>query len=159
MLDGTYRKDIKVKEGYVPQEEVQTYAAVPKRNTKVGIPGLAPQPVESSKAKVVKKATTNAKKEITITAIDDKIRGEEVIPIVKDIESITISDDNSKTETENIEKRIKTLKKKLRQIEEIEEKVKSTGSILSPEQLEKVSKKLGIQEEISKLTEAHNIPS
>lgn len=117
--DGSYRKERKVRPGFVPQEDVKRYtnsrieSPTPSK-TKPGIPGAkSKEPV-----KPVKKATVAA---------------------------------TPPSNDQPLEKKIKALNKKIRQIEELEQKM-IKGETLNDEQKEKVKKGKSLRDELAKLT-------
>ena len=112
------------------------------RGNKKAIPGLAPQPVvtpvkKKSNPNPTIKSTTTEKINSTTDEITSKIQGISII-------------ENKVIESISTEKKIKNLRKKIRQIEEIEEKI-TQGSTITDEQQEKISKKSEILNEISLL--------
>lgn len=167
--DGTWRKPIRVKDGYVPQDEVKIYEskgrAIGKSRDSNYIPGLtidtfviptAPTsipglssdpspPVVASKTKKKKKGSgqnsTSSNPVPTLTAAMD---------------SLSVSKSTTKDSTKPSQpvatdpsKKLRNLKKKLRDIEALEAKIKS-GEITEPEpdQLEKVGRKADVLKEI-----------
>jgi len=147
--DGTVRREIHIRAGYVPQEDVAKYTnrRVEAANFKPQYPvGYVP-PKEEEGAKKSKKKKSKKPKE------PEKPNEEQ--PLI-DFFGLTLSPPSQpqdlQTEAEPIDpiKRAKVLEKKLRQIEQLKERT-AKGEILLPEQLEKLDKVAEIEEELAKL--------
>lgn len=160
--DGTWRKARRVKGGYVPQEEVPLYESKGKqfmsRNTKTlepvklasgetaqrPIPGLfIIQPSNCGGDKVVakkskKSSPTNNNQQQHRKKVDDLAKQLEKIELVLPVTDPT--------------KKLKNLKKRLREVELLEEKLKG-GSIVKPEpeQLLKIQRKTDLLIQIDEL--------
>ncbi|XP_045477351.1 partner of Y14 and mago [Harmonia axyridis] len=166
--DGTWRKARRVKDGYVPQEEVPLYESkgkqilnrVAKSQTIVlptgqiahqAIPGLF---IVEDKNKDKKTSKKKSKKNTEIDNLATKIsstnlNGQKSSPNKNNKDK----KDVEKVDTEiSVEKKIKNLKKKVREIEALEEKLKS-GSITKPEpeQLQKIKRKNDLLMQIREL--------
>ncbi|CAL1533679.1 unnamed protein product [Lymnaea stagnalis] len=170
--DGTWRKPRRVRDGYIPQDEVPAYETKGTQwaKSKPDYPiGLSPEDVERLKqarnkepvaleSSVSKSAKKNAKrkekrKQQQNTSSNASV--EETITAALGNTSLSSPKPNNtvtKNSQEEISKKVKSLKKKLRQIEDLEAKIKS-GSLKNPEkeQLEKVGKKQEIVDEIEDL--------
>ena len=145
--DGTLRKEIKVRPGYRPPEDVEIYrnraAHSWKQRANDGkIPGAepvvdsssTPNPVSSNAKKNAKKREAAKKKKAAEPEVKKEEIKEEATPSVT---AKTLKPDEM-TEEEK-EKAAKALRKKLRQAQDLKDK-KEKGEALLPEQLEKVIK-------------------
>lgn len=182
--DGTWRKARRVKDGYVPQEEVPLYESKGKQFAKKpDLPvGLCPIVAQAAKAKRDKQLLKQAKAAAAATSAGNKSapggnhekkkdkkgssneasnksagqQSKNIKPTnVKGLcEAVTQIDLNSE---EDVLKQIKKLRKKIREIEAIEEKLKS-GELKTPEQdqLDKVSRKSSILKQIAVLDALHD---
>jgi partner of Y14 and mago len=185
--DGSWRKPRRVRDGYVPQEEVPLYESKGKafaqrltaNNT--GLPvGMCPQVAQQERAKREK-----AKQQATVAAAKQQQKAGTVpgLLVLNDkkvtakskasLEAVVSKTAATKPTTHaptmaeltngvadmqvDAEKKLKKLKKKLREIETIEEKIR-TGELKNPEkdQLDKVSRKAQIIDEISQLEVKQN---
>ncbi|XP_023171783.1 partner of Y14 and mago [Drosophila hydei] len=177
--DGTWRKARRVKDGYVPQEEVPLYESKGKQfsaQRQTGVPpGMCPilaaeikkvrEKKEKAKEKKVEKQqltkiaarpTTDAAR-MTNSSTTNNIHNES--PKDCELSKLTKTLDKNLTIVEepemDIAKQIKKLKKKIREIEQIETKIQS-GDInkLDKDQMEKVKKKPEILRQLKTIEES-----
>ncbi|KAH9869626.1 hypothetical protein IAQ61_006835 [Plenodomus lingam] len=143
--DGTLRKEIRVRPGYRPPEDVEVYknrtAEGFRTRGKAGIPGAEGLKSQEDVPKVSPAANKNAKRrEARKKAAAAGIEGQEttaageVKEMAKSVEPAKAVDPEAEKEKE-----AKKLTKKLRQARELKDK-KEKGDKLLPEQFEKVIK-------------------
>lgn len=174
--DGTWRKARRVKDGYVPQEEVPLYESKGKQFTKKpDIPvGMCPLMAKAAKEKREKQEKKLLQKQIqqqqqqtsqtnggqvtkkpskATTSVPKKSPAAAPAHTSPAVQSVTDAlatlDLNN---VEDVQRQLKKLRKKIREIEAIEEKLNS-GDLKQPEQdqLEKVRRKPEILGQIAKL--------
>ena len=131
--DGTVRKEIKVKPGYIPQEDVSAFVSSKKHELQNTIPGTSRRRDEVKSATKKPSSSQNAGKSTP------KEASKTPAPTQKEAKQETAEKD--------VKKQIRGLEKKLRQILELEAKPD-----LSPEEQEKVAKKSSIQDELATLS-------
>ena len=153
--DGSWRKPRRVKEGYVPPDEVAKYESNGKQWVD-SIPKLPPGVhVEETQLSKNQKKRKNKK-----TGASDSQR-REVEDVTEKMQSAKVSNAVSSTAAGTVYssnpddlklKRVKNLRKKLRQIEELQAKIDS-GELVNPEatQLEKLSRREEIEKELEEL--------
>ncbi|XP_070149860.1 partner of Y14 and mago [Polyergus mexicanus] len=194
--DGTWRKQRRVKDGYIPQEEVPLYESKGKQLVKKPLypVGASPEFIAEHKAKLEALAGKNkiipgtqAKAQEGSKKKKKKNKSKAVEPIAEGLSKISISEpefhkevsthnndkplsaakqtttnnivkDNSNSTQKTItdpQKRLKNLRKKIREIEVLEEKIK-TGALKNPDKeiLDKVARKTEVSKEIRRLEAA-----
>jgi len=150
--DGTMRKEIRVRPGYRPPEDVELYknrTAEGFRNRgKAGVPGAESLKSDDDPTKLSATANKNAKrrearKKAAATATDGKEdegkSAEGKAANKKDVVEAAPEPEKPKDPEAEKEKEAKKLMKKLRQAKELKDK-KEKGDKLLPEQFEKVIK-------------------
>ncbi|VVD01127.1 partner of Y14 and mago [Leptidea sinapis] len=167
--DGTWRKPRRVKDGYVPQEEIPLYESKGKQfksRQNTGLPvGLPPEiAAEARKSKkgsnctqpipgmIINVEKKKKKKKSGAEEITDKL-------LKCGISEPTFNNDlSSSTVQSDPVKKLKNLRKKLRDIETLEEKIK-IGTLTNPDkdQKEKMSKKNDIIEAIQELEKLSSV--
>mmetsp|Transcript_28130 Transcript_28130/g.75955 ORF Transcript_28130/g.75955 Transcript_28130/m.75955 type:complete len:196 (-) Transcript_28130:529-1116(-) len=174
--DGTYRKERRIREGYVPQEEQPVYmskGALAKQNVPI-CPGFEPE--EAKAAAMTKNQRKNEKKKEQRKSGATEPKPEQPKPspsAAPDVGSVTAGMQQLSTTTppaapnaefaqvspaERLQKDHRNILKKIRQAEGLAEKLK-LGQNLTKEEMEKVGKLTGwnteaqaLEQEIRKLS-------
>lgn len=147
--DGSVRREIRVKPGYKPPEDVEVYknrtAEAWKNRGKGGVPGAeaVEEPTQSAAANKNAKRREARKKAAALVTEGkgddgDHIEQKGTVENVAEDISPTQKQDGSDTQVETA-KEARKLAKKLRQARELQEK-RDGGTVLLPEQAEKVNK-------------------
>ncbi|KAG7591299.1 WIBG Mago-binding [Arabidopsis thaliana x Arabidopsis arenosa] len=156
--DGTLRKPIRIRAGYVPQDEVVKYQSkgslMKKEMASQGPPGYEPDPAPKPKTKSAKRNERKKEKRLQSTAEKGNSSedgsasngSQSVNVLASEMEALDVSSSNDVcgeapnpvTTGEDVEKRIRALKKKIRLTEAQQQKTASRD--LNLEQLEKFSK-------------------
>lgn len=140
--DGTARREIRVRPGYTPPEDVEAYknqrAEAWKNRGSGGVPGAAPaeDPKPSSSNKNAKRRANRKKAKDGDAPDGEKEKAEEKV-VVKEVE--LSPEEKKKLEDEEKEKKAKAIRKKIRQANELKSR-REGGENLLPEQLDKIIK-------------------
>ncbi|CAJ1938271.1 unnamed protein product [Sphenostylis stenocarpa] len=159
--DGTLRKPIRIRAGYTPQDEVAIYQPKPallkKEMGSAGPPGYNPDPVARPRTKSVKRNEKKKEKRLQAAiekdknleggASEDSGKKESLEALNSQVNNLSLED--STQQGQDIDKRIRTLKKKIRLTEALEQK--SVEQDLNPEQLEKLAKLEDWRKELKQL--------
>ena len=145
--DGTYRKPVRVKKGYVPPEEQEKFRTVD--TTPAGVVGADADADTKPKAATAsaRKNEKRKEKKKLVESGDSTAANGNAEPVAASGEAAVVPEPaaapvaapsaEKSGEPSAVERKIKALQKKLRQIDELEEK-KATGATLNAEQTAKV---------------------
>lgn len=152
--DGTWRKARRVKEGYVPPDEVAKYESKGKKWVD-SIPKLPPG-VHEEENKQLSKNQKKRKNKKKYGSENQRCDVEEVTEKLQSVQVTNTATAAGTVYTNNPDdlklKRVKNLRKKLRQIQDLQAKIDS-GELVNPEatQLEKLSRREEIEKELEEL--------
>ncbi|XP_017002005.3 partner of Y14 and mago [Drosophila takahashii] len=165
--DGTWRKARRVKDGYVPQEEVPLYESKGKQfvqQRQAGVPpGMCPLVAAESKREREKQERTRAKKQDKQPGVlvvppstcpppkvnQQQAQQEQINSISKALEDTLRLEGSQEADPA---KQLKKLRKKIREIEQIESRIQAgEQKKLDKDQLDKVKKKSEILRQIKEL--------
>ncbi|TPX62036.1 hypothetical protein SpCBS45565_g07088 [Spizellomyces sp. 'palustris'] len=156
--DGSVRKERKVRPGYVPQEDVSRYTNAKVETTRVPegyVPGIGVVQSSESSSVSSKSARKNAKRRAKKTCEKDQQDGT-AEKVTTSPDSKALPDAQATTQAAapvDIEKKLKNLRKKLRQVEELKEK-QAKGENLIQEQRDKLAGKKDLEKEIAELEQS-----
>ncbi|KAI9701806.1 MAG: hypothetical protein M1836_001150 [Candelina mexicana] len=152
--DGSKRREIKIRPGYKPPEDVEVYknrtAEAWKTRGTGGVPGAAAVEDTEGKSSNKNAKRREARKKAkaapdTVIAGEELSNGQEAIVVELTTDPLASEDWRAPTQPAEVdpeaekEKQARNLKKKLRQARDLKEK-KESGENLLPEQFEKVIK-------------------
>ena len=144
--DGSLRPAVRVRKGYVPPEEQQTYDRF-KDTTPAGTV-FGAETVDPGAAKGKSRSRGKKKKpEGGDANAEAGAKEDEVAPVV--VEAAPVSEAAAQGASD-VEKKIKALRKRLRGIEELEARAKEEGVELNADQLSKIAAKPEVEAEILK---------
>ncbi|XP_027916984.1 partner of Y14 and mago [Vigna unguiculata] len=152
--DGTLRKGFRIRANYTPPDEVPKYQPKPallkKEMGSAGPPGYDPDADARPKTKSVKRNERKKEKRLQAAVEKDKnVEGgvsedsgkkeslEALTSLVNDL-SVQDSTQQAQAQAQDVDKKIRALKKKIRLTEALEQR--SSDQDLKPEQLEKLAK-------------------
>ncbi|KAF8819289.1 mago binding protein [Cardiosporidium cionae] len=151
--DGSYRKDIRVKPGYIPTEEQASFKT--RQQLYRETYSVHAQPTytlhedSDEEIPIQKTKKTRRKKKKASNAPEA-----DIADLIVESSKLKISDEyETKASVEEVDtaKRLRNLRKKMKEITELEEKI-SAGLQPNEEQLQKISRKCQISTEIADLT-------
>ncbi|CAM9454982.1 unnamed protein product [Choristocarpus tenellus] len=167
--DGTWRKERKIKSGYIPQDEVARFESRGSQAQKFLAdrlpPGMAPEPAKpltmskNARKNAARAAARKAKHAATAdeAKADDDLLNLEGLKIADTVEETggtgKVGSELQGPEAEAAEqaKKVKALKKKIRQVQELQVKVDSGEVQPSEEQLEKLERRAALETKLREL--------
>ena len=148
--DGTFRKDVKIRAGYVPQEEVPKFVsagtAFETRKQNAPLPGMEGVPIQKKEEKLTqgqKKAAARRRKRAAKQ--EQKVQGGDFVAGKKKEEA-----EVPEKQSPPLQNKIKGVQKKIKQTEQLIEK-KEAGQKLNSEQLAKIDRLDELQNELAAL--------
>ncbi|KAJ3035566.1 hypothetical protein HDV00_003664 [Rhizophlyctis rosea] len=159
--DGTIRKERKVRPGFVPQEDVVRYSNEKVEASKVPkgyIPGMTPKSTTPAadpvpKSKSAKKNAARAAKKAAEREAGTAEGKEDTVVTTAPADAAGNGAPAEAGGSADAEKKLKNLRKKLRQIEELQART-DKGEELIAEQKEKLAGRITVEEEISEIEAA-----
>ena len=186
--DGSWRKPIRVKEGYIPPDEMPVYQSRAKREA-AEMPKLPAGPSISllkflffvlgldyadeglmgcltsdhTPSGLTKNQKKSARRRQKKKDKKEPSAAFEIEEVIDGLETVTVSEDTPITapstaaqdptppSSTSVDKQVKALRKKLKQVEELEQKRKS-GVKLDPDQIKKIKRREEFEEELRQLT-------
>uniref|UniRef100_A0A0G4F5B1 WIBG Mago-binding domain-containing protein n=1 Tax=Chromera velia CCMP2878 TaxID=1169474 RepID=A0A0G4F5B1_9ALVE len=139
--DGTMRKEIRVKDGFVPQEEQEAFKTAAGKAKSAFPPGYVPDEAPTAPAPKKKNKKKPSPEEQRTAAHTPE-------PSPGKANGGNIPAEPVPQPSAEPEKRLKNLKKKLGEIQALEDKIAKKDIDPIPEQLEKVARKAQVEEEI-----------
>mmetsp|Transcript_40860 Transcript_40860/g.102234 ORF Transcript_40860/g.102234 Transcript_40860/m.102234 type:complete len:180 (+) Transcript_40860:74-613(+) len=156
--DGTMRAPIKVKKGYVPQDEVQKFATKGSQFRDSQIPGFVPgmDPSEVPGKKEAPKSKNQRRNENRKKRKEEGGDDEGVEQAGAAMAAVKVAEEAPPPAADAdpkdaLNKKIRNLKKKVRQSDELQEKVKSKEIEPNEEQKDKLAKRGELEREIASL--------
>eukprot|EP00435_Cladocopium_sp_Y103_P051033 s931_g15.t1 len=143
--DGTYRKPVRVRAGYTPLEEnLYKGPEVQQRSQARGIPGLGPEPQSAARSGHIPGMAPDSEPKAKPKVAKPK----EPKPAKAEVKAKAAPKAEAKAEPAKPENRLRNLRKKLAEIDALEERA---ASDLSEEQKQKISRKDELQKEVEDL--------